>query len=412
MSIVKEYKDASWGIYDDTADLDRAIAISDAYYGDRSSVVQLCKKVGMPVMIQNPLLSLNRNIVFNNFIIDSENIYAVTLFANLMLKINLATKKINFVKSFDIETSYQMFYDGMIVDSVIWFVPFFSDKIAVYNILDDTINYIALPNEINNYTDYAKFGVSFVYDKKIYMFGYMIPYILIIDCGTRFIQLINLTDRDNSILEKVYFRDAYVIIDDKAYLPMQQSEKILMIDLITLDFKFIDIIYNNHSTLKGYTCIDFYGDVFSLYNWLGEKVLLDKSFNFIKIENAEEVSDINRLNPYQLVINNNNSFIKIPYYRTELVYENNNISETKILEKNIYEYNNGIPMFSFVKEYEDSIFLQSCTSGNIYKVSKSRNMLVIENLVLYDHMDFELKLKRKMIEAQSIDLEQFIKNIE
>ncbi len=47
------YLEAGWGIYDDTADLDRAIALSDAYYGDPSSVVQLCRKRGMPVMIQN-----------------------------------------------------------------------------------------------------------------------------------------------------------------------------------------------------------------------------------------------------------------------------------------------------------------------------------------------------------------------
>lgn len=51
--IVEEYKEEGWGIYDDTPDLDRAIAISDAYYGDDSSVVQLCQKVGMPIMIQN-----------------------------------------------------------------------------------------------------------------------------------------------------------------------------------------------------------------------------------------------------------------------------------------------------------------------------------------------------------------------
>ena len=51
--LVQQYKEEGWGIYDDTADLDRAIALSDAYYGDGSSVVQLCQKVGLPVMIQN-----------------------------------------------------------------------------------------------------------------------------------------------------------------------------------------------------------------------------------------------------------------------------------------------------------------------------------------------------------------------
>lgn len=47
------YIGGGWGIYDDTADLDRAIVLSDGYYGDGSSLVQLCQKRGMPVMIQN-----------------------------------------------------------------------------------------------------------------------------------------------------------------------------------------------------------------------------------------------------------------------------------------------------------------------------------------------------------------------
>lgn len=51
--IVDDYKASGWGIYDDSADLDRAIALSDAYYGDHSSVVVLYQKTGKPVMIQN-----------------------------------------------------------------------------------------------------------------------------------------------------------------------------------------------------------------------------------------------------------------------------------------------------------------------------------------------------------------------
>lgn len=47
------YVEEGWGIYDDSADLDRAVVMSDAYYGDGSSVVQLCQKAGMPIMIQN-----------------------------------------------------------------------------------------------------------------------------------------------------------------------------------------------------------------------------------------------------------------------------------------------------------------------------------------------------------------------
>lgn len=51
--IVAEFRGAGWGIYDDSADMDRAVCLSDGYYGDFSSVVWLYQKTGKPVMIQD-----------------------------------------------------------------------------------------------------------------------------------------------------------------------------------------------------------------------------------------------------------------------------------------------------------------------------------------------------------------------
>ena len=53
MAIKEDYITQGWGIYDETADVDRAVVLSDAYYGDGSSVVQLYRQTGKPVMIQN-----------------------------------------------------------------------------------------------------------------------------------------------------------------------------------------------------------------------------------------------------------------------------------------------------------------------------------------------------------------------
>lgn len=50
---VKQYCEDGWGIFDNTADVDRAVILCDGYYGDPSSVVQLCRSNGVPVMIQN-----------------------------------------------------------------------------------------------------------------------------------------------------------------------------------------------------------------------------------------------------------------------------------------------------------------------------------------------------------------------
>lgn len=53
-NIVEEYRKAGWGIYDDSFDIERAVVINDAYYGDESSVMQMCQAKGKLVMIQNP----------------------------------------------------------------------------------------------------------------------------------------------------------------------------------------------------------------------------------------------------------------------------------------------------------------------------------------------------------------------
>lgn len=51
--LVQEYKKEGWGIYDDSADMERAVILSDAYYGDGSSVVKVYQETGKPIMIQN-----------------------------------------------------------------------------------------------------------------------------------------------------------------------------------------------------------------------------------------------------------------------------------------------------------------------------------------------------------------------
>lgn len=51
--LVEEYQEGKWGIYDDSPDLNRAIAVCDGYYGDESSVARLCQDVGKVVMIQD-----------------------------------------------------------------------------------------------------------------------------------------------------------------------------------------------------------------------------------------------------------------------------------------------------------------------------------------------------------------------
>ncbi len=52
--IVDVYRSEGWGIFDDTADIHRAIELADAYYGDGSSSAVLMNEAGKPAMVQNP----------------------------------------------------------------------------------------------------------------------------------------------------------------------------------------------------------------------------------------------------------------------------------------------------------------------------------------------------------------------
>ncbi|MDE7247385.1 MAG: hypothetical protein K2N43_05820 [Lachnospiraceae bacterium] len=51
--LVERYQEQKIGIYDDSTDFHRAVNLSDAYYGDKSSVIELFRNQGKPVMIMN-----------------------------------------------------------------------------------------------------------------------------------------------------------------------------------------------------------------------------------------------------------------------------------------------------------------------------------------------------------------------
>lgn len=52
-TVVENYCTEGWGVYDDTKDMDNAIGLCDAYYGDADMVARKCEYLGKPVMLQN-----------------------------------------------------------------------------------------------------------------------------------------------------------------------------------------------------------------------------------------------------------------------------------------------------------------------------------------------------------------------
>ncbi len=55
--LLQEYREDGWGIYDDTQELERAVRMADAYYGDTGREANMCRDQKKPVMFQNTAIS-------------------------------------------------------------------------------------------------------------------------------------------------------------------------------------------------------------------------------------------------------------------------------------------------------------------------------------------------------------------
>jgi len=50
---IRQFKEEGWGIYDDTPDPNLAMALSDGYYGDESSLLTVYRETGKPILVQD-----------------------------------------------------------------------------------------------------------------------------------------------------------------------------------------------------------------------------------------------------------------------------------------------------------------------------------------------------------------------
>ncbi len=152
---VSEFKLLSNGIYDDTVDLHRSLAISDGYMGTcRSSVYTLYKELNKPVYIipdvyeknwwETKLMYANRGGVFVQ-----GYIWQFNLVFNAIVKYDPTTKKSWYVASLDRFPLFEpaMFYATDISGDWLVLVPWFKKYVALYNIVSSEIKYIELENE-------------------------------------------------------------------------------------------------------------------------------------------------------------------------------------------------------------------------------------------------------------------------
>jgi len=188
--IVSGYKSAGWGIYDDTADLHRAIALSDAYIGDWSSLISIYTDIGKPVLRQNPHMIPDKislkAIMFEDFYDDGENFWVTCFEYNALFKIYKADMKPKYMGSFPDEPidGRRLYTSVCELNGKLYFTPYSASGIGVYDMGSGEFSRISFAASgvlrKNSHTN-ANFITSVPTEKGIYFIPYFYPAIMFYD---------------------------------------------------------------------------------------------------------------------------------------------------------------------------------------------------------------------------------------
>lgn len=144
-----EYIQAGWGIYDDTPDMDRAIVLSDAYYGDESSVVALYQKTGKSIMVQNvEICNKGEEKMFPQFIrgiLMGTELYMAAGNYNAIFCADIDSGELKFL-TYAMEENIDKPYllgDLLAEGKEIYFSPVLADGIHYYDLMKNTAVKIA-----------------------------------------------------------------------------------------------------------------------------------------------------------------------------------------------------------------------------------------------------------------------------
>lgn len=162
--LVKQYIQESWGIYDDSPDVDRAVVLSDAYYGDSSSVVQLYLSKSSNVLMQNCALRDidNSNNTFEDIVEDEDNIYILPNRMNCIMQIDKENYKIEKIFSLDSKSKMGGMYSKMtIYNKKIYLFPGYGNKVICFD--TNNVQHQVIEN-IEDFNDIAVMKVHSLFE--------------------------------------------------------------------------------------------------------------------------------------------------------------------------------------------------------------------------------------------------------
>lgn len=171
--IRKKYETEKWGILDTSTDVHRAIAVSDAYYGDWSSVIFLYKVTGKPILISSDDVENETDEMLfyvKDAVFDKTDVWFISVFTNVIYKMSLDTYKITEYAEVQKESNFgvNLFLRILKYENRIVLLPSGGRFIVNYNTDTKETDYI----EIRSEDERASFCTCYCWNDIVYLFPY------------------------------------------------------------------------------------------------------------------------------------------------------------------------------------------------------------------------------------------------
>lgn len=220
----QQYMEENIGILDESVDLNRAIAISDAYYGAWSSVAELYKAVKKPVLYENFKVTSVKDVSFLpvTLCVKENEIWFIQLDSNKLVMVDRDTYEVRKMISLPSEPPFRSrLYNYHIIDvgNSLLLLLGKSNQIYEYEMETDIIK-VHKP-QLENFVFHSE--VIIEKNGKLLMFPYDDSYILEYDYRTDAV--------DKRQLDRIRAAKCYESIGEKVYLVDGKSNALYQYDL-------------------------------------------------------------------------------------------------------------------------------------------------------------------------------------
>lgn len=387
LEIKQSFKELKIGILDDTPDLYRAIAVSDAYYGTGGSLITLYGLTGKPIMRENTEIldlekeNVNRYAAFTYAHIESNGtLWFSNMEFNSLFFYDIQADKLTWKGMFPNELFYRKHIYSKYIKykNKLVFPPFAGNEIAIYDVDREEFKKILIEREGIKKTQF--YGTA-VYGSRFFAFGAELGVTLIMDMDT--FDITYQEDMYKELKKYCTYTDSYFIgadvvtVDSICYLFSKRANIIVEFHMDDLTYKFWTI----GSKRDRFQSMQKFRDKIYLFPKSGNKIIC---WDFHKGTEYEIVSpdpDIQLDNAYNYSCEYDDELYLFAFLGNHNAKIPRGREEIEIIEKDIDEYGQDGPIEIDINSFPEQKISWSCTKGDyIYYFSTMNKMLYIKDM--------------------------------